>query len=127
MLISYEAEAAPFPPPYFLDASINMDPTTWWKAVENCGVPHDFVELAFQLLSAPASSESTERIFSSSGRIHTKIRNCLGNEKMAKLVFCRRILRGLCDLDYWRIKWMYSIVHVWKMWDSVMVTELEKM
>jgi len=58
MLISYQAEAAPFPPSFFLDASTSMNPTIWWKAVDKCGMPHDFVELAFQLLSAPASSAS---------------------------------------------------------------------
>jgi len=36
-----------------------------------CGVPYDFVELAFPLLSA--SSASTERVLSSFGGIHTKI------------------------------------------------------
>jgi len=100
MLISYQTEAAPFPPSFFLDASISMNPTTWWKVVEKCGVPHDFVELALKLLSVPVSSTSIERIFSSFGGIHTKIPNQLGNEKTAKLVFCHRILRGLCDLDY---------------------------
>jgi len=100
MLISYQAEAASFPPPFFLDASISMNPTTWWKAVKKCGVPYDFVELALQLLSTTASSAFIERILSRYGRIHTKIQKRLGNEKTAKLVFCHRILRGLCDLDY---------------------------
>jgi len=100
MLISYQAEAAPFPPSFFLGASISMNPTTWWKAVEKCDMPHNFVELALQLLSAPASSASIEGIFSSFGGIYTKIWNCLGNEKTAKLVFCHRILQGLCNLDY---------------------------
>jgi len=101
MLISYQTEAAPFAPSFFLDASISMNPTRWWKAVEKCGVPHDFTELAFQLLSAPASSASIKRIFSIFGWIHIKIRNCLGNEKTAKLVFCHRLFRGLCDSYIW--------------------------
>ena len=67
MLINYQTDAAPFPPSFFLDASTSVNPTTWWKAVEKCGVPHNFVELALQLLSAPAASASTERIFSSFG------------------------------------------------------------
>jgi len=76
--------------------------------------------------------------FSSFVGIHTKIR--LGNEKIAMLVFCHRILQGICDLHYWCIKWMDSIEHVWKMWESgywikdtsklfllLLITELEKM
>ena len=63
-----------------------------WKAVEKCGVPHDFVELALQLLSAHASSASTKRIFSSFGGIHTKIHT--GNQKTAieqiQLYVCER-------------------------------------
>ena len=126
ILISYQAEAAPFPPSFFLEASINTNPTTRWKAVEKYGMPHDFVELAFQLLSATASSAFIKRIFSSLCRIHTKIRNRLGNEKTTKLIFCHRILQGLCNLDDWRIKWMDSIVHAWRMWESVMVTEYKR-
>ena len=53
-----------------------------------------------QLHSACASSASIERIFSSFGLIHNKIRNRLGVEKAAKLVFRYRMLRGKEDLDY---------------------------
>ena len=63
MLISNQAEAPPFPPYFFLDPSISMNPTTWWKVVEKCGVPHGFLELALKLLSAHASSASTKRMF----------------------------------------------------------------
>jgi len=38
MLISYQTEAAPFQPSFFLDASISMKTTTWWKEVEKCGM-----------------------------------------------------------------------------------------
>ncbi|KAK2146527.1 hypothetical protein LSH36_602g01037 [Paralvinella palmiformis] len=44
---------------------VSMNPTTWWKAVETCDVPYDFVEMALQLVSPPASSASNERICSS--------------------------------------------------------------
>jgi len=65
---------------------------------EKCGVPHDFVELAIRLLSASFSSASIQ-IFLTFIGIQTKIRNCLGEEKTAKLVYCHRILQGLRDLD----------------------------
>ena len=38
------------------------------------------------LLTCPASSAGLERLFSSFGLIHTKLRNKLGNEKVAKLL-----------------------------------------
>ena len=117
VLISYQAEPAPFPRSFFLDASINMNPTTWWKAVEKCGMPHNFIELALQLVSSCFFSIHWED-FSCLGGIHSKIQNRLGDEKTAKLVFCQRILWALCDLSYWSIKWIDSIVCVWKMWKS---------
>jgi hypothetical protein len=46
-----------------------------------------------------------ERTFSNFGWIHSKIRNRLGNDTSAKLVFCYRMLRGhtsnedCCDFD----------------------------
>ena len=63
-------------------------------------LPEGLVELMIQLHSTCVSSASIERIFSSFGLIHNKIRNRLGVEKAAKLVFCYRMLRGKEDLDY---------------------------
>ena len=45
-----------------------------------------FCILMRSLLTCPASSAGLERLFSSFGLIHTKLRNRLGNEKVAKLV-----------------------------------------
>ena len=47
---------------------------------------------------------AVERTFSNFGWIHSKIRNRLGNDTSAKLVFCYRMLRGHtsnedCDFD----------------------------
>ena len=47
----------------------------------------------------PPSSASIERVFSSFGAIHTKVRNGLGNGKASKLVFCYRMLRGRKELE----------------------------
>ena len=47
-----------------------------------------------EMSSLPASSASVERIFSTFGQIHTKLRNRLGTEKIAKLVKCNRMLKG---------------------------------
>ena len=43
-------------------------------------------------LTANASSASVERIFSRFGLIHSKLRNRLGVEKAAKLVFLYKVL-----------------------------------
>ena len=47
-----------------------------------------------------ASSASLERVFSSFGLVHTKLRNKLGIAKAQKLVYCYRMLRGSAELDY---------------------------
>ena len=52
------------------------------------------------LQSAVASSAALERVFSSFGLVLTKLRNKLGLQKAAKLVFIYRILRGPSELDY---------------------------
>lgn len=98
--ISYQATASPFPRSFFTHQAQSLPPLTWWKATAAFGVPSSFISLASLLLGTPPSSASIERIFSSFGAIHTKIRNRLGNEKTAKLVFCYRMLRGNLDLDY---------------------------
>jgi len=72
-------------------------PLMWWKATASFGVPSSFIFLASLLLGTPPSSVSIERIFSCFGAIHTKIRNRLGNEKTAKLVFCYRMLLDFDD------------------------------
>ena len=45
-------------------------------------------------MSAPATSASLERIFSTFGYVQSKLRNRLKLEKTAKLVFCNRDLRA---------------------------------
>jgi len=61
---------------------------------------HEFAHLAVHLLSAPASSAPTERIFSNFGYIHSKLRNRLGGAAAAKLVFCYRMLCGSGSGDW---------------------------
>ena len=93
-----KSRSDPFPAAFFKVGSFN--PVTWWKGLKYAALPEGLVELMIQLHSACASSASIERIFSSFGLIHNKIRNRLGVEKAAKLVFYYRMLRGKEDLDY---------------------------
>ena len=96
-VINFQAQAVPFPPSFFNENALQMSPINWWKALKKYGVNSGFIQTAVQILSAPASSASIERIFSNFGHVHTKARNRLGNEKAFKLVFCYRRER---QLDY---------------------------
>lgn len=100
VLIAFEAKSAPFPAHYFTEKGRQVPPTTWWKGAKNSAVPSVFVDTAINLLSCPCSSASIERVFSSFGAVHSKVRNRLGNDKASKLVFCYRMLRGGKELDY---------------------------
>jgi len=80
-----------------------LDAASWCKNLKRASKNNEIQELAdtmTHLHSCPASSASVERVFSSFGIVHNKLRNRLGVERAAKLVFCCRMLRGsICD-DY---------------------------
>ena len=63
-------------------------------------VNNDLCQVAVKLLKMPSSSASIERVFSNFGLIQTKLRNRLGLQKAAKLVFCYRYLRGKSEIDW---------------------------
>jgi hypothetical protein len=99
--IAFQAKAELFPPSFFTASATAMKAATWWKGIAaSVTLPAGFAELMMQLHSATASSSSIERVFSSFGLIHTKLRNRLGIEKAQKLVFCYRMLRGAKELEY---------------------------
>ena len=99
--ISFQAQAEPFPASFFRAEARGMKPTTWWKGVATCtDLPQGFLALMNDLHTACASSASLERVFSSFGLVHTKLRNKLGIAKAQKLVYCYRMLRGPAELDY---------------------------
>jgi hAT family C-terminal dimerisation region len=80
-----------FPQYLFKDSFKSVTPMTWWKeAAKNIRIPlrEQMIDLCCQLFSAVASTAALERIFSSFGLGHSKLRNRLGNEKAAKLTFC---------------------------------------
>jgi len=52
------------------------------------------LSLCSQLFSASATTASLERIFSSYGLVHSKLRNKLGNKKAAQLTFLFRYLNA---------------------------------
>lgn len=85
-IINYQAKAFPFKEYLFICCSTaGIQPLTWWKALEG-KISSRLLLLMQQLHSAAPSSAGIERIFSTYGLVHSKLRNCLGNEKAAKLV-----------------------------------------
>lgn len=96
-LLAYEAGAEPFPRTFLQTKDVQAK--VWWKALKNKEMC-EFVELMVRLHSMPCSSASIERIFSNFSYIHNKLRNRLGVQKAAKLVFCYRMLRGHKDFDW---------------------------
>ena len=70
---------------YLFDDQVikNISPLTWWNS-------QNITEMKLlynAFLTAVSSSAGVERVFSEFGLIHTKLRNRLGVEKVAKLVF----------------------------------------
>lgn len=91
-VIKYRAKVSPFKEYLFSKHALeDVKPLTWWLALED-NVSVQILDLVKQLHSAVASSAGIERLFSSFGLVHSKIRNKLGTEKAAKLVSVFRAL-----------------------------------
>lgn len=85
-VITYQAQGFPFKPYLFNENVVSkIKPLTWWKALEK-NLTKEMNEIVKQLFTSCASSAGIERIFSSYGIVHTKLRNRLGMEKSSKLV-----------------------------------------
>ena len=104
LTIQFQAKGAPFPDSFFDEVVVNgpakVQPLAWWKSVgrQAPDIPAPFIELMIQLhsaISAVASSASIEKIFSTDGHVHRKLRNKMGMAKPEKLVFCYRMLNGI--------------------------------
>jgi len=88
-----------FPQYLFKDSFKSVTPMTWWKVAaqtipntDTAPLRQQMIELCCQLFTAAASTAGLERIFSSFGLVHSKLRNRLGNDKAAKLTFMFRAL-----------------------------------
>ena len=97
--LSFVAQTDPFPKLRFREEARQVSSTVWWKSLTGSKVSEKFIELAIRLVSAPASSASIKRIFSTFAQVHNKVRNRLSVEKAQKLVYCYRILRGNSTVD----------------------------
>lgn len=88
LIVKYLARSEPFTDIMF-DNNIlkNVKPLDWWKSQQNIPIIQKEFQIFRQLFCAAASSASVERIFSTFGMVHSKVRNRLGTEKASKLVF----------------------------------------
>ena len=75
----------------FSPDALKVDTHTWWKSLQST-LDIDIMTLVDQLHTARASSSGIERIFSTFGFVHSKLRNRLGTEKAGKLVFLYKLL-----------------------------------
>lgn len=88
-LMKFQAKSEPFHQFLFDSDIVNkVNPIDWWKSqIENDGFEKNILGMISQLFTAQASSASVERIFSTFGLVHSKLRNRLGTDKAGKLVF----------------------------------------
>lgn len=89
-LMKFQAKSEPFHQFLFDSDIVNkVNPIDWWKSqiTENDGSGKNVIGMISQLFTAQASSASVERIFSTFGLVHSKLRNRLGTDKAGKLVF----------------------------------------
>ena len=109
-LLNFMSDSLPIPKTLVHESVISKTiPKVWWSSIERSNsVNKTLCQLAMKLLSMPSSSASLERVFSNFGVIQTKLRNRLGLQKAAKLVFCYRFLRGKENIDWWNSdkEWM---------------------
>lgn len=88
LLIKLEARSDPFHKTMFSDEIIkNVTAVQWWRSQEDVPEIKQVLPIVISVLCACASSADIERMFSSYGLVHSDIRNRLGNDKAAKLVF----------------------------------------
>jgi hypothetical protein len=101
LIIKFQNKSAPFRSLMFSqEMTSNISPVEWWISHKDLfgNNKDEVVKIAKQLLGAVASSASVERIFSSFGLIHSKLRNRLGTEKAGKLVFLFKHYNNKCNI-----------------------------
>ena len=101
-LLNFMSDSLPIPKTLVHESVISKTkPKVWWSSIERSNsVNKTLCQLAMKLLSMPLSSPSLEHVFSNFGVIQTKLRNSLGLQKAAKLVFCYRFLCGKENIDW---------------------------
>ena len=91
VIAQFRAKASPFIKSYY-EVAQQINPHDWWSLAAD--IPQSVKDIIIGLLSCSPSTASLERLFSSYGWIHSEIRNRLGNEKAAKLLFIFKVLNN---------------------------------
>lgn len=90
ILLKFVVRSEPFNGPLFEDKVVKeVNALEWWKSfsvLKDCISSKELFVIE-QLMTAKATSAGVERMFSTFGFVHSKIRNQLGVEKAAKLAF----------------------------------------
>ncbi|XP_073520018.1 uncharacterized protein [Phyllobates terribilis] len=90
-IINFRAKGEPFKKYMFAEDILRkVTAVNCWKSLKRLDL--ETVQVMISLLTAVASSAGIERIFSSFGLIHSKLRNRLGPNKAGKLVFLFQIM-----------------------------------
>lgn len=98
VIMKYQAQSKPFSSYKFEDDVVKgVSSQEWWASHEG-QISTESMNAIQQLLSSVASSAGVERIFSSYGLVQSKLRNRLGTDKAAKLVFLFRALNKNEDI-----------------------------
>ncbi|KYM98418.1 hypothetical protein ALC62_10871, partial [Cyphomyrmex costatus] len=93
-IIQYQAKSSPFREYLFSTENIeNVSPISWWHSLQN-SMNNVMFDLSMQVHTAVASSADIEKLFSTFGFIHSKVRNRLGIEKASKLVTIIKSLKS---------------------------------
>ncbi|KAK6186202.1 hypothetical protein SNE40_008287 [Patella caerulea] len=94
LTVKIRAQTDIFKPYLFEELVSKTSCLAWWKSIlfsKKDYIDLGMLELVKTLMTAISSSASIERIFSTFGLVHSKLRNRLGVEKAGKLVFIYRM------------------------------------
>lgn len=91
-IMALVAKTLPFPEYMFGAQFVMTSPLLWWRSMileneKDWPDKEKFLTFCEKLLTATAATAGLERQFSTFGLVQSKLRNRLGNEKAAKLVF----------------------------------------
>lgn len=84
----------------FIDVNNDTDPIAYWENFLGRPGVSKFARVALKILRFPQSSASVERSFSPIRIIHTRLRNRLGRDTLAKLVYVYYNVRALNIGEY---------------------------
>ena len=99
VIMKFQAKSPPFLVFKFTESvTKTLTAIEWWDS-HTAVLDSDILLSVRQLLTAVASSSGVERVFSPYGLVQPKLRNRLGTEKAAKLVFLFKTMNSNVNND----------------------------